>query len=150
MNEKIRDKLSNIIEIPKEIESLKDLASYDLVFIKGIDVKTAATLENVLHTKTITDLAIKNITEEEYLMLKLLGINEFELNSWVFYSKLIFEGKVLEEDALICKTLIIGLDNAGKTAILKSIQKKIDMKSLTELAPTIGVNRQILKQYGMN
>lgn len=148
MDERIKEKLSNIIEIPEGVKTLKKLATYDIINIKGIDVKSAATLQNVLHVNSIQDLALKSITEEQYLMLKLLGISEYDLNMWSFISRLIYEEKI-GEDIVACKTLIVGLDNAGKTAILNIIQNKLNLNLLNKLTPTIGVNREIVEKYGM-
>ncbi|MHA1380823.1 MAG: ADP-ribosylation factor-like protein [Candidatus Helarchaeota archaeon] len=148
MDDHIKEKLSNIVEVPEKIKSLKQLATYDLINIKGIDIKAAATLRNILHVNTIEELALKKITEEQFLMLKLLGISEYDLNVLSFICRLIYEERI-GEDFVACKTLIVGLDNAGKTAILNVIQNKLNLNLMSKLTPTIGVNRKILEKYGM-
>ena len=148
MDETLKEKLSNFIDIPEKIKDLKGISNMDLIHVKGIDLRKASILRNVLHVSKIEDLARKDINEEEFLMLKLLGIEEFDLNIWSFFSRMIVEGKI---DKYIgpSKTLIVGLDNAGKTAILNVLQNKFDLKTFHNLSPTIGINREIIHKYGM-
>ncbi len=147
MDESIKNKLENVIDIPESITTLKQLAQLDLIHFKSIDVKTATTLKNVLHVVTIEELALRKINDEEFLMLKMLGIPEYDLNLWKFLCKMIFEGKF---EVGSSKTLIIGLDNAGKTAILQAIQNKLDLETFEKLSPTLGVGREIIQKYGMD
>ncbi|MFX0134429.1 MAG: ADP-ribosylation factor-like protein [Candidatus Hodarchaeota archaeon] len=148
LDKSIRDRLSNFIDIPKRVGTLNEIAKLDLIHIKGIDTKIATTLKNVLHIMTIEELARKEVNEDEFLMLKSLGISEFDLNIWTFFSKMIIEAKVSKYLGP-SKTLIVGLDNAGKTAILNSIQNKLNVNIFYKLTPTVGVNREIIQRYGM-
>ncbi|MFX1450593.1 MAG: ADP-ribosylation factor-like protein [Promethearchaeota archaeon] len=148
IDEAVKNKLENVVDIPESITTLEKLATLDLIHFKSIDVKVATTLKNVLHVETIEALAMKEITDEEFVMLKMLGVPEYDLNLWKFLCKIIFEGKL--EKVGSSKTLIVGLDNAGKTAILHAIQNKLDLQTFEKLSPTLGVDREIVQKYGMD
>ncbi|NVM01194.1 MAG: GTP-binding protein [Candidatus Helarchaeota archaeon] len=148
LDKSMRDRLSNFIDIPKRVGTLNEISKQDLIHVKGIDVKIATTLKNILHVVTIEELARKEVNEEEYLMLKSLGISEFDLNIWTFFSKMIIEAKISKYLGP-SKTLIVGLDNAGKTAILNSLQNKLNVNTFYKLTPTVGVNHEIIQRYGM-
>ncbi|MFX0134430.1 MAG: ADP-ribosylation factor-like protein, partial [Candidatus Hodarchaeota archaeon] len=148
MDESIKEKLENVVDIPESIKTLDDLVKLDLIHFKSIDVKVATTLKNVLHVETIEQLALKKITDEEFLMLTMLGVSDYNLNLWNFLCRMIFEGSL--EKVGPSKTLIVGLDNAGKTAILHSIQNKLDLNTFDKLSPTLGVEREMIQRYGMD
>ncbi len=148
LDKSMREKLSNFIDIPARVGTLNEISKLDLIHVKGIDVKIATTLKNVLHVMTIEEMARREVNDSEYLMLKSLGISEFDLNIWSFFSKMISEAKISKYLGP-SKTLIVGLDNAGKTAILNAIQNKLNVNIFSKLAPTVGANREIIERYGM-
>ncbi|NVM01195.1 MAG: 50S ribosome-binding GTPase [Candidatus Helarchaeota archaeon] len=148
MDESMKEKLENIVDVPETIKTLEELVKLDLIHFKSIDVKIATTLKNVLHVETIEQLALKKITDEEFLMLKMLGISDYNLNLWNFLCRMILEGRL--EKVGPAKTLIVGLDNAGKTAILHAIQNKLDLNTFDKLSPTLGVEREMIQRYGMD
>lgn len=146
--ERIFEKISDAVSIPEKITSAKEIQKLKLVHIKGIDSKIAQTLKNVLNVKTIEDLAKKQITEDNFQMLKLLGINLHDINVWTFISKMVVAGKT-EEPFGPRKISIVGLDNAGKTALLNVLQNNVKLETFSKLVPTIGVNRETLEKFGL-
>ncbi len=140
-------KLEHLLEIPKNVRTLKRILNLNLSHIKGISIKDAAVLRKVLNVKTIKDLAKRKINEEEFMNLKFLGINPYDLNVWVFISRVLNKGKI-EEYIGPRKISLVGLDNAGKTAILRVLQDKVNIDLFGSLAPTIGVNREVIEKLG--
>jgi len=139
--------LKDALEIPKNVKTLKDILDLELTHIKGIGFEESSVLRKVLKVHTISDLAKTKINEEQYLMIKLLGIDPSDLNVWLFISKMLKKGKI-EESFGPKKISIIGLDNAGKTAILHILQNKLNIDIFSKLKPTLGVNRGIIEKFG--
>jgi len=150
LQESIREKLNNIIRIPKDISDLKDVLDLDIKYFKRIDEKVARTLAAVLGVSKIKDFIKVNIDESKILTLKVLGITPTDLFIWRFIARVIDENKVSEffgsRKAIIC-----GLDNAGKTAILHILQNKLNLDMFGALTATIGANRAFIDnlKYGM-
>jgi len=141
------DILRDALIIPRKIETLKAILDLDLTHIRGIDFETATVLRKVLKAHTIRDLSKSKINEEQFLMLKLLGISPSDLNIWLFISKTLKKGKI-EEIFGPKKISLVGLDNAGKTAILHVLQNKLNVDIFSKLKPTFGVNREIVEKFG--
>jgi len=134
--------------LPKEIEKLlvnvpsnigkEQILELSLDHIKAIPPKARETLEKTLDAKTIGDFAGKVLTFSNIHLLKLLDINENDLEKWqtlaIFLTKFV---KGSADLAFKMKILLAGLDNAGKTAILNILMKRSNIASLK---PTIDVS----------
>ncbi|NVM01192.1 MAG: 50S ribosome-binding GTPase [Candidatus Helarchaeota archaeon] len=142
MNESIRERLKDIIDIPEKIKDLKDILKLDLTHFKGVSNKAAFTLNNVLKARKIEDFVGMEIDDSKFLTLKVLGVDPYDVNVWMFISRMISEGKI-GEFLGPKKISIVGLDNAGKTAIFRIIQDKLKLDIFDQLPPTIGANQQI-------
>ncbi|MFX1450591.1 MAG: ADP-ribosylation factor-like protein [Promethearchaeota archaeon] len=142
MDESIREMLEDIIDIPEKIKKLKDILKLDLTNFKGVSAKAAFTLYNVLKAKKIEDFVGMKIDDSKFLTLKVLGVDPYDVNVWMFISRMISEGKIGE--VLGPKKIsIVGLDNAGKTAIFRILQDKLKLDIFNQLPPTIGADQQI-------
>jgi len=148
LNESIREKLSNVIDIPENISDPEELLKQKITIIKGIDEKIALSLKNILKISTVEGLAIRTISNEEYRMLKFLGIDMFDLNIWQFVSKVIAENKI-EEYLQTNKISIVGLNYAGKTAISKIMKKKLNIDLFINDVPTIGAEYSVFNKLGL-
>ncbi len=147
LEQELLDRLQDALEIPRKVTTLKELLNLDPTHIKGVGFEDAAVLRKVLKVHTINDLAKVNINEEQFLMLKLLGISPSDLNIWLFVSKMLQKGKI-EETFGPKKISLVGLDNAGKTAILHVLENKLNIDIFSKLRPTVGVNRGIIEKFG--
>ncbi len=148
MNDDVKEKLSPIIDIPDHIKSPEELLRQDLTIIKGISKELAAKLKNVLKISTIEGLATRTLTEEEFRMLKFLGIDTFDLNVWLFVSKVIAENKI-EKYLGPQKISIVGLNYAGKTAIWRIMKRKLNLDAFIEDKPTMGAEYDTFNKAGL-
>lgn len=138
----ILEKLGNFINIPDYITRIHEVLDLNLTFLKGISINFAEKIKKVLRISTIGELARKFISREEINILKALGIKPHQLSNWVFIAKMIEENNF--DDFLgPQKISILGLDNAGKTALLNVLQGNTNLELLQQLSPTLGANRVI-------
>ncbi len=149
MNESILEKISNVIEIPDHLGTLKEIINQDLIIIKGINEKKASILKNILKISTIGEFAEKEITDDNYQMLISLGIDLYDLNIWLFISKVINENKI-EQFLGPQKVSIVGLNYAGKTAISKIMKQKLNLDVFINDTPTMGVKYEMLRHQTLN
>lgn len=142
LDESVRERLKDIIDLPEKIKDPKDILKLDLTYFKGVNNKAAFTLYNVLKTRKIEDFVKMDIDDSKFLTLKVLGVDPYDVNVWMFISRMISEGKI-GEFLGPKKISIVGLDNAGKTAIFRIIQDKLKLDIFNQLPPTIGANQEI-------
>ncbi|NHI91611.1 MAG: hypothetical protein EAX96_03840 [Candidatus Lokiarchaeota archaeon] len=136
----ILEKLNNFISIPDNITRIPDLLNLNLTYIRGISINLAEKLKKILRVSTIGELGNKFISKEELNILKALGIKPYQISNWVFIAKMIKEAKF--DDFLgLQKISILGLDNAGKTALLNVLQGNTNLELIRNLSPTLGANR---------
>ena len=151
----------------KTIEEIKKLPVYSYKFISRSDAKI---LKDVLNISNIEEVSRLN-RENPFENLKLFGKTkdplevtelqqEFErkveiikaenpdlekaIKKAIFISSIITnmvdEGEILQKSAQ--KVIVIGLDNAGKTAILSKFGGRLGISDLANLTPTKGVDRR--------
>lgn len=136
-------KIEKFITIPTKALRVQDLLDLDLTHIKSLSDENAKILKKMLKISKIRELSSKFISNDDRLVLKALGIQPHQLSGWVIISKMITEEKIgdyLETQ----KISIVGLDNAGKTAILSILQGNTNLEMINNLSPTKGANRVIL------
>ncbi|MFX0047297.1 MAG: ADP-ribosylation factor-like protein [Candidatus Hermodarchaeota archaeon] len=151
----------------KTIEEIKKLPIYSYKFISRSDAKI---LKDLLHVTKIEDISNLN-RDNPFENLKIFGKTkdplevtelqeEFDrkitilkaenptlensIKKAIFISSIITnmvdEGEILQKSAQ--KVIVIGLDNAGKTAILNRFGGRLGINDLANLTPTKGVDRR--------
>lgn len=139
-------KIEKFIDIPAKTIRVQDLLDLNLTHIRSLNAKHADILKQVLKITKIRQLSSKFISKEDRLVLKALGIRPHQLSGWIIISKMITEEKV--NDFLETQKIsIVGLDNAGKTAILSILQGNTNLEMINNLTPTKGANRVILDKF---
>jgi len=151
----------------KTIEEIKKLPVHSYKFISKDDAKILKDLLNVSNIEQISKLKRENpfenlsifgktkdpleVTElQEEFDNKVAKIKENNpdlensVKKAIFISSIITnmvdEGEILQKSAQ--KVIVIGLDNAGKTAILSKFGGRLGISDLANLKPTKGVDRR--------
>lgn len=145
-NAMLLQKIEKFIIVPEKINRLEEVLELDLTNIKGLNIDDAEKLKSVLGVSKIKDLANKTISNEDILFLKAIGIKSYRLSSWIIISRMIDEKKI-DEFLGTQKILIIGLANAGKTALLHILQGNPNLEFISSLSPTKGVDRISLTKF---
>ncbi|MHA1799842.1 MAG: ADP-ribosylation factor-like protein [Candidatus Helarchaeota archaeon] len=149
MDALIEQKIKNFIDYSKEINDIKDIVSLPLSKIKGITNEIEKILKETLKVSTIEELAKRKIKKKELVDLELRGIKEQRLSNWLFISKMISENRM--EDFLGPKKIaLMGLNNAGKTAILHVLKNNVNLNIFKKLKPTKGINRESMEYQGLD
>jgi len=159
----------------KTIEEIKNLPLNSFKFISKEDIKI---LKEVLDVSTI-EKASKLDRENPFAKLKKIKLTrdsnkDAELRKEIKDKATIIEKENLElvkalkkaiiissiitnltdEDELVRKSaqkiIVIGLDNAGKTAILNKFGGRLGITDLTDLKPTKGVDRRYIETENSN
>jgi len=150
LQETIKEKLNNIIRIPEKTTDPKAILDLDVRYFRGVDARLARTLNAILNIQKIKDFIDVRIDENKFLTLKVLGIDPTELNLWIFVARMLNEDKI---DLFFGpkKISILGLDNSGKTSILRILQNKLNIDIFGKMTPTIGADRTFIDKlkYGM-
>lgn len=138
--EKIQKLLDDTKEIPSRIIEISNL---DIEYFKDLDPQEAKSIKEVFGLNTITELAnlsYRQLLENSALMEE-KGISQGKLELLITAAKYIRNAaryKIPEGQ----KIVVIGLDNAGKTALLNAINK--EMVDFSKLKPTQGMQRQTI------
>jgi len=136
--------LLNALKLPENVKDFQNLALHDL---RDLTVQESQIIGELLKVKTIKDLS--KVPYEQILnnisLLRNAGIPKNKLELLITAAKFIVKAadyKPLEGK----KVVIAGLDNAGKTALLKTIKKEVgfSFSELSGLKPTKGANRDEL------
>jgi len=155
---------------PNKLKNIKDILKLPIIaykFLEDKDVKIfkdnfkiakiddAAKLNKVNPFNSLIDLkAIKDTEKKNELIEE--KIEEFKENYPDFEEKLIkvatissliksIKDKEIIEKRSEQKIVVVGLDNAGKTAILSRFGKKMGIVDLAKLKPTIGIDRRNIR-----
>lgn len=149
-HEKIYSLLKPDIVRPSKI---KDLKNFEIEVIQGID-DYADLLKTKLKASKIKDLANLNIDKAREFAKE----NEIEpalIEEWITISKLIMRAEKYRGE-LAKKVMLLGIDNAGKTAISKTLTIKYRGnlqqfgQMLKDLLPTKGAVQDRLKVSNVN
>ena len=162
----------NTVKISK-IQNLEDILKLPIYSYKFLDKKTAKVLKEVLEISNIEDASkldredpfnilnkidstkdpikaaeLQEQLEEQIELLKEKSPNiELNLKKVITISSIISaikeEKESFEPDAQ--KVVVVGLDNAGKSAILSQFGGRLGINDLKGLQPTKGVERKHLK-----
>ncbi len=149
-HEKIYSLLVPDLIRPKKIKELKDM---DIAIIKGIE-DNADLLKSGLKISKIKDLA--KIKQED--SLQFAEANDLDpslLEEWMTIAKLIMRAEKYRGE-IAKKVMLLGIDNAGKTAISKTLTIKYRGnlqqfgQMLKDLLPTKGAVQDRLKVSNVN
>jgi len=137
---------------PKKIKDLKDM---DIDIIKGIkDQGQADTLKSDLKVKKIKDLA-KVALDKARTFAEQHDIKVMDMEEWITIAKLIMRAEKYRGE-IAKKVMLLGIDNAGKTAISKTLTIKYRGnlqafgQMLKDLLPTKGAVQDRLKVSNVN
>jgi len=140
--EKIKS-LLNTLKMPENVKAIPNLPIHDL---RDLTVQESQIISELLGgVRTIKDLAKVpyEMVVNSMSLLRNAGISKGKLELLITAAKFIVKAadyKPVEGK----KVVIAGLDNAGKTALLKTIKKEVGFSELTGLKPTKGANRDEL------
>jgi len=145
MDESIKEKLKNLIVFSKEVKDLKDISNLPINKITGLSNKNADALKEKFEVTKIGELASLELNIKEIRSLESLGINRKDLINWMLLSKMINNATI--EDYLGPKKIsIVGLDNAGKTAIFLVLKENVNINAFGKISPTKGVYRESINK----
>lgn len=105
------------------------------------------TVKNLLNEKKKSkkgkEEELKKDLDKQITIIKTFPDLDEKLNKIITISSLIKNFKEDKEAPKVAtqKVVVVGLDNAGKTAILSRFGRRLGIKDLTSLEPTKGVNR---------
>jgi GTPase SAR1 family protein len=161
----------------REIKTLKEILELPVFNLKNVDKMSALAIKKIFQVTTIGELAKLNpkdpfaslvpadiidpkefakkkakvieqamgdFTEESFNLARAIIIAQMIARAWEKRSAYLDEGK--KET----KILVLGLDNAGKTAILSGLGGKMGLGDLRKLKPTKGVERKKISAKNLN
>lgn len=162
-NFKKLETIDDILQLP--INFYKFLEKDDIEILKNrfkvFNIEEAAKLnkdnpfEKLIDLKKKKDPAkIKELQKEISEIKKEHPDLENNLKKAITISSLIVSIKeeTIEIDKRLQKVVVVGLDNAGKTAVLSSFGKKLgirDLKDIASLKPTVGVKRKVIESSNL-
>lgn len=168
--------IKNEVVKNEEIESIKDALDLPVLALKEVEANDGAAFKKLYNVDTIRDLAKLNpvdpfeglvsdkITDpEEYEQARQRVVQTaqheftegFEIKRFIMVARMISRAwkkrksytKQKGEDT---KVIVLGLDNAGKTAILSGLGGRLGIKDLKKLKPTKRVDRQKISTKKLN
>ncbi len=161
----------------REIKTLKEILDLPVFNLKNVDKMSALAIKKVFSAGSIGELAKLNakdpfaflvppdivdpkefakrktkiieqamgdFTEESFNLARAIIIAQMIARAWEKRSAYLDDGK--KET----KILVLGLDNAGKTAILSGLGGKLGLGDLRHLKPTKGVERKKISSKNLN
>ena len=143
MDEEMREKLKGYIIFSKDVKTLDEIGELSITRIKGITKKEAGPLKSAYKVATIDDLSTIELTSRDLRYLECLGIKQTDILNWILLSK-VLKSKDLENYIGPKKISLVGLNNAGKTALSRLFQNNVDINTFGKIKPTKGVERVIL------
>ncbi len=172
MSKKFSDKLSliskflnpEVVEI-SSLKKIKDILKLSVLAFKFLDETDAKTIQEWFKVDTIGDITTIDLDEPFKKLFKIkatkIKVEQFlqknpdfeeKLRKAITISQLIHRMKkeVVEIKKKAQKIIVLGLSNAGKTAILSKFGGKLGIKELTALEPTRGVNHQTISTKDLN
>lgn len=140
MNDAIREKLKNYIVFSKKIKNVNDLVGLPVDKIKGMTKKSASILKKTHQVAKIGDLSDLELDSKDMRNLENQGIKKLNLVNWMVLSKVI-KSNELENYLGPKKIVLVGLNNAGKTALTQILKNNYDINTFGKILPTKGVER---------
>ncbi|TFG04765.1 MAG: hypothetical protein EU536_03915 [Promethearchaeota archaeon] len=139
-------KVRNLLSINVKFANLSEILILPPSNIKGITSEKAEILEQFFQIETIEDLANKHIDEKGMQILLKNNISKEDWQAWKEAAKFIAETPVdvLTRQA-IKKVIVIGLDNAGKSSVINTLQRDLGLDTLLNIKPTRGILREMVE-----
>ena len=161
----------------REVKTLKEILDLPVFNLKNVDKMSALAIKKIFQVSTVGELAKLNqkdpfaqlvpadivdpkefatekariieqamgdFIEEDFNLARVIIIAQMISRAWEKRSAYLDEGK--KET----KILVLGLDNAGKTAILSGLGGKLGLGALRHLKPTKGVERKRISSKNLN
>ncbi|HUX98505.1 MAG TPA: ADP-ribosylation factor-like protein [Candidatus Deferrimicrobium sp.] len=143
--------IKNLLDIDSTPDNLREIQKLSIYLFKDFTTDECQLISNLLKVRTIKELA--NVPYKQLLsnvsLFREAGIPQKKIELMLTAAKYIVNVatyKPLEGQ----KVVVAGLDNAGKSALLKVIKKEAG--DISNLKPTQGMNRESisLKDYGLD
>ena len=138
------EKINELLKI-KGIYDPNYIRNLPIISLKEVTPNINKSLAKIFDIHKINDLANLTISEDKKKELEDEGISYEELQKWIIASKLLTNTEVLEnkiERQKGKKIVFVGLENAGKTAIIQTITKNTTIDTISNLEPTITIDRK--------
>ncbi|NHI93424.1 MAG: hypothetical protein EAX96_13135 [Candidatus Lokiarchaeota archaeon] len=140
MDESVREKLKKIIIFSKDVTDLKGILDLPINKIKGLTKNLASVLKERLNVVKISDLVNLELNRKDLRFLESSGINQKDLMNWMLIAKMIDDATI--DDYLGPRKIsLVGLNNAGKSALLQILKEKVNLNLFGKILPTKGVYR---------
>ncbi|NVM53952.1 MAG: 50S ribosome-binding GTPase [Candidatus Helarchaeota archaeon] len=143
--EVIFEKITHLLDAVK-IPDLKEIPNLPIHDFRDLNVQESTTILELLKAKTIKELA--KVTYNQLItrvdLIREAGVPKEKLELLITAAKYIVKAADYKPIEGLKKIVVAGLDNAGKTALLKSIKKEVAFTELTSLKPTKGATRDDL------
>lgn len=156
-------KFTKKLEISKEgktikIESLDDIKELPLYAYNFIDLNEAKYLDEFLAISNVLEASkLKKLKNMDEMNKKINSLRkkypqlEKKLEKVITISSIISNVQVdsIDLERSKSKVIVLGLDNAGKTAILTKFGGKLGIQDLVGLRPTKGVERKVIESSNL-
>ncbi|NHI93432.1 MAG: hypothetical protein EAX96_13175 [Candidatus Lokiarchaeota archaeon] len=136
----IKEKLKKFILFSKNIENLSEIENLPITRIKGMTKNLAEILKKTHKISKIEDLSTLELDNNDIRVLESQGIKRLNIINWIILSKVI-KSSELENYFGPKKIVLVGLHNAGKTALMQLFKKDFDINTFGKILPTKGVDR---------
>ncbi|NVM30569.1 MAG: 50S ribosome-binding GTPase [Candidatus Helarchaeota archaeon] len=139
-------KIKNLLKLNIDFANIEEILVLPLPNLKGITPEKAEILEQFFQIESIEDLATQELDSKGMEILLKNDISKEDWANWKQAAELIYEApkKVLARTA-IKKVLVIGLDNAGKTSVINTLQRDLGLDTLLNIRPTKGIFREMVE-----
>ncbi len=138
------EKFKDLLDAVKTPETIKDIPKMLIHDFRDLSVEESEKITGLLKVKTIRELSkvtYKQLADRINLIIE-AGIPKEKLELLITAAKYITKAAEAKPIEGLTKIVIAGLDNAGKTALLKSIKKEVAFTELSALKPTKGASRE--------
>ena len=139
-------KIKNLLKLNIDFANIEEIFVLPLPNLKGITPEKAEILEQFFQIESIEDLATQELDSKGIEILLKNDISKEDWANWKQAAELIYDApkKVLARTA-IKKVLVIGLDNAGKTSVINTLQRDLGLDTLLNIRPTKGIFREMVE-----
>ncbi|MHA1270305.1 MAG: ADP-ribosylation factor-like protein [Candidatus Helarchaeota archaeon] len=137
-------KIKDLLRINR-IDDISKIGDLPIIALKGITPNINKIIINTLKIHKIKELAEISLTDKKRSELEKEGISSDKLEKWIIAAKLLLSSEIPDTEKQTQKgkkIAFVGLENAGKTAIIQMITKKSTIDTMSNLEPTIKIDRQ--------